>query len=359
MSCAAAHRVIQLEQQARKLGIHTSLLFLGDCFFGSPTVIQPLNIPLILKRVRDFDVIHAGGSGPACVMGIMKPLMKSETLIVYDVHGDVMAETQLTMNTGRGLVGHFNALQIIATDSVAVKHADYFLAASNGVKQSLLARGIKDEAIEVIPNGVDLRLFDCKRTESNEPSSRLFTVTYAGSFLPWHGVHSLIDSAQRLKNGDIKFKIIGFRGRDSKLRETIRTKLGNKVDLMGWLPQDELIAHLKRSDVLIIPADAYSRRVRQAAFPTKFAEYLALGKPVIVTRVDEVSELVEAFDCGFVCQPTPESLADTIRQARDTPEAILSKKGMNGRRLAEVQLDVNLIGKRYVAFLKRIVENQK
>jgi len=359
MSCAAAHRVIQLEKQARKLGVETSLLFLGDCSFGSPTVIQPLNIPFILKHVRDFDVIHAGASGPACVMGIMKPLMKSGTLIVYDVHGDVMAETHLTMSRGRGLAARLNALQIIATDSVAVRRADYFLAASNGVKQSLLARGIGDETIEVIPNGVDLGLFDCERTASDEPSPRFFTVTYAGSFLPWHGVHTLIASAQALRNDDIKFKIIGFRERDSKLRETIRIKLGKRVDLMGWLPQDELISHLKKSDVLIIPADACSRRVRQAAFPTKFAEYLALGKPVIVTRVDEVSELVEGFDCGFVCQPTPESLADTIRQARDTPEAILLKKGMNGRRLAEAQLDVSLIGKRYVAFLKRIVENQK
>jgi len=358
MSCAAAHRVIQLEKQARKLGVDTSLLFLGDCFFGSPTVIQPLNIPWILKHVRDFDVIHAGASGPACVMGIMKPLMKSGTLIVYDVHGDVMAETHLTMSRGRGLAARFNALQIIATDSVAVRHADYFLAASNGVKRSLLARGIRDETIEVIPNGVNLRLFDCEKTASHEPSSRFFTVTYAGSFLPWHGVHSLTASAQALRNDDIKFKFIGFRERDSKLREAIRTKLGKRVDLMGWLPQDELISHLKKSDVLIIPADAYSRVVRQAAFPTKFSEYLALGKPVIVTRLDEVSELVDRFDCGFVCQPTPESLADTIRQARDTPKAILLRKGMNGRRLAEAQLDVNLIGKRYVAFLKRIVENQ-
>jgi glycosyltransferase involved in cell wall biosynthesis len=39
------------------------------------------------------------------------------------------------------------------------------------------------------------------------------------------------------------------------------------------------------------------------AFPTKFAEYVATGRPVIVTNVDETANFVQKFDCGFVCQP--------------------------------------------------------
>jgi glycosyltransferase involved in cell wall biosynthesis len=97
----------------------------------------------------------------------------------------------------------------------------------------------------------------------------------------------------------------------------------------------------------------------RAIFPSKFAEFLALAKPVIVTRIDETASIVERFDCGFVCEPTAESMAETILKAKGTPKKVLHLKGYNGRQFAETELDINLICKKYLQFLDRIMKTKR
>ncbi len=138
----------------------------------------------------------------------------------------------------------------------------------------------------------------------------------------------------------------------------IRKSLGEKAILLDWMPKTELLAELRRSDVLIIPADASTCELlenRVLAFPTKFAEFLALAKPVIVTSIDETSKIVERFDCGFVCEPTARSIAETILRAKQTPNDVLLRKGLNGRQFAEDELDMKSICRKYLLFLNRIL----
>ena len=71
--------------------------------------------------------------------------------------------------------------------------------------------------------------------------------------------------------------------------------------------------------MLVIPADSSNRKQsdnRSAVFVTKFAEFLAIAKPVIATRLDIISRIVETYDCGFVCEANAESIAESIREAR-------------------------------------------
>ena len=350
---AYTHRVVQLERQCKKLGVDTELMFLGDYFFGSPVLIQPMNAPSTVRHLSEFDVIHAGGNGAAYAVGLWKPLLKRRPILLYDIHGDVLEESR-TLIRERDIARSFSGFQMLLQEHVAIGRADYFIAASMKLKQRILGRSsVKEDVIEVVPNGVDLELFDSERTYEDSHST-CFTVTYAGSFLPWHGIENLIDAGEMLDGCDIRLKIIGFKKNDSALKESIRSRLGSKAELVDWLPRGALVAQLRQSDVLIIPADPRLQKVRDVASPTKFAEYAALGKPIIVTTVDGISESVRDFDCGIVCDPTSESIASAIRQARDMPKENLLRKGENARRLAEEQFDMDEIGDRYVKFLKRI-----
>jgi glycosyltransferase involved in cell wall biosynthesis len=90
-------------------------------------------------------------------------------------------------------------------------------------------------------------------------------------------------------------------------------------------------------------------------WPTKFAEYIATGRPVIVTTLDEPSDFVEKYDCGFTCAPTPEALSTSILTAKESSPHELRKKGISGRKLAEKEFDVKVIGEKYYNFLMRIL----
>jgi glycosyltransferase involved in cell wall biosynthesis len=59
------------------------------------------------------------------------------------------------------------------------------------------------------------------------------------------------------------------------------------------------------------------------------------------------ADFVKEYDCGFVCNPDSKSIANMILQAKNTSSEELNRKGMNGRKLAEEQFDIQVIAKRY------------
>jgi glycosyltransferase involved in cell wall biosynthesis len=364
-SNAYCHRILNIEQHCRRLGAETDTLFLKDLFFKSPLLIQTLNLPSVLRYLRSFDVVHAGGPGAAFFCALATRLIGHNTIVVYDVHSDALTERRLIKKNSFDFAGYFTEFQTLLTEYVALRGTKYFIASSPEIKRRFLKRKpshIKPENVEVILNGVDLEQFVPEKDDDTWVASKphMFTVTYAGSFSRIEAVDNLISAAEMLSNvEDINFKFIGFSEEEFNIKINIQKRLGNRALLIDWLPRSKLLTELQKSDVLVIPADASTREQsenRSAVFVTKFAEFLAVGKPVIVTELDLTSKIVETFDCGFVCKPTVESIAEAILKAKGTSRDILFMKGQNGRRFAETELDENLICKKYLQFLNRIIK---
>ncbi len=209
---AYVHRTLQLEQHCRELGAATSLMFLGDLIFSSPVLIQPLNIPFVLRYLKRFDVINAEGNGAAYFLAWAKPLIGRNVLAVYDVHSDVISESRLIRKGRLHLAGYFIAFELRFTQYVAVKGIDYFVTAANRLKRRLLNQNphIKEENVEVILNGADIKSFGPRRRNNCNIQHNDFTVTYAGSFPSYQGIENLIRAAELLDNESIHFKFIGF-----------------------------------------------------------------------------------------------------------------------------------------------------
>ena len=58
---------------------------------------------------------------------------------------------------------------------------------------------------------------------------------------------------------------------------------------------------LSSASILISPRPNHV--ASRAAFPVKFAEYAALGRPILVNDVDETADFIRKYDCGFVSSP--------------------------------------------------------
>jgi glycosyltransferase involved in cell wall biosynthesis len=358
-SNACNHRVFNIERHCKQLGADTSRLFLGDLFFDSPVFIQLLNLPFILRYLKKFDVIHAGASGAAFFFSIATRFIGRNTIVVYDVHSDAITESRLMPKGKLDFIGYFIEFEILFTEYIALSGTKYFLASSSEIKRRLLERNRKviSRNVEIIVNGVDLAQFTSQK--SLDPP--VFTATYAGSFGAIESVDTLVRAAEILSNENILFKFIGFSKEDLSIKSDIQKRLGNKALLLDWLPRNELVAELQNSNVLVIPSDSRNRKQaenRSAVFVTKFAEYLAVAKPVIVTKLDITSKIVDSCDCGFVCEANAESIAECIRKAEKTPSTVLQKKGLNGRRFAETELNIDLICKRYLQFLNKLLKQR-
>jgi glycosyltransferase involved in cell wall biosynthesis len=174
-------------------------------------------------------------------------------------------------------------------------------------------------------------------------------VAYAGGFQVWQGIENLIRAGELLADGEVRLKIIGFRPGDAETKERIAARLGTRAELIDRAAREELVLHLASASVLIIPRPRHE--AVHAAFPTKFGEYLALGKPVIVCDVDETASLVRKHRCGLVADPDPHSIAEVIAVASRLPREELERMGRNGRLLAEREFSWSQIGRRYAKLL--------
>jgi glycosyltransferase involved in cell wall biosynthesis len=324
----------------------TQSMYLKDSLFKVPSLLQPINIPFLFKSLNKCDVIHAGNTSCAYFMKLFDTF--SDTLFIYDVHGLLIQEYLLNFNK-YSLLDEYNLFQSKVLEYFASK-SNYFITCSEPLKNYYIKKGVSKKNVEVFRNGVDLDLFRPLDTRDKKEN---FTVTYAGGFQKWQGIDNLIKAAKIIDDHNVIFKIIGFTSSNYKMKEYLRQEIKTPLILIDSLPREELVKHLNESDVLIIPRSDHP--AINVALPTKFAEYIAIGKPVIVTEVDETSTFVKKYECGFVCKPIPESIADAILKAKNTTMEELKFKGQNARRLAKKEFDQNIINKKYYDFVQNIV----
>jgi glycosyltransferase involved in cell wall biosynthesis len=157
----------------------------------------------------------------------------------------------------------------------------------------------------------------------------------------------------RRTHADIRLVLAGAREGSKEGEIICRTAhelgLANKVDFVGYVPRDRLVTLMRAAQLLVLakPPGLQS----DYCFPSKLAEYLATGKPTVVTRTGPIMAYVEDRVHAFLCAPgSVDSLAETIGWALDHPD-VAARIGAAGRDLAQRQFDYRAQGPRLAGFL--------
>ena len=102
------------------------------------------------------------------------------------------------------------------------------------------------------------------------------------------------------------------------LRQGGRRILGRcpAASLLPWVPFEEIPTLLAAADVVAVPQRATSDTVGQV--PAKIFDAMALGRPVVSTRVSMIPEILEG--CGLLVEPGDvPGLAAAIARLLDSP----------------------------------------
>ena len=221
---------------------------------------------------------------------------------------------------------------------LAVQAADHLLTVSRLQIDPFVRSGIPRERISLIRNGVDLDLFPPLPFQDRPE----FTFCYVGEFQHWQNIDNLIAAFERLNNPAARMLVVGFRESDQQIKQAFAEKFGERVTLIDRVSREALPELVQKVAVLVIPRSDHPA-IRHA-FPTKFAEYAAWARPIMVNNVDETAEFVTRYDCGFVSDPSPEAMAATMEEASRTSVERLSHMGRQARRAAEENFSWDTIG---------------
>lgn len=199
----------------------------------------------------------------------------------------------------------------------ALRHADVLRAVSNSTREQL-SRWMPGRPVIMFPTWTDIEAF--LEAGAHEVRDRA-EIVYAGVLIPRKGVHHLIHAFGQVAPGfpEAKLLIIGREENPAYAaelkRDVAQLGLSGRVAFVGEMPQGELATRMRDGAVFVLPT--YSEGLPRVVF-----EGMALGLPVIASRVSGIPEVIEEGVTGFLVPPGDEAaLADRLRWVFANPEA--------------------------------------
>lgn len=313
-------------------------------------------------HAKNIDVIYTGSTPPTqgILCGLVKKKLSSKykknVPLIYSlqdvfpdsmVHAGMTKEGSLIWKIGRKV------------EDYTYRHADKIIVIGEDIKSNIMAKGVPEEKIEVIPNWVDTDVIKPVSREENALFDELslkrdgFYITYAGNLGAAQGVDTIIKTASLLKDmKDIQFIIFGD-GVDRHKMETAEKELSN-LKLFPLLPQSRISEVYSLGDLSLV---ACKSGIGKGAIPSKSLSIMATATPVLLS-FDENSELwnlIKENNCGYL-SPADDAvtLADQIKTAYNERQNIL-EKGAKARFLAESQFSKNVLLKKNHDLVKNAV----
>ncbi len=245
-----------------------------------------------------FDLLHAHSPS---LCGISAILAKNKNIpFIYEVRA---FWEDAAVDQGRIKEGSLKYKIYKRSEDFVLKRANAIVVICKGLKEELVKRGFDEDKIFIVPNGIDLNMFDHKKVKENDLRKKLnisdeAVVGFIGSFYRFEGLDLLIRAVEDLNQ--IKLLLVGDGEKFLELKKLVSKRgLGSKVIFTGRVPHQEVINYYSVMDLLVYPRK--DERITRIVTPLKPLEAMALGKVVIGSDVDGVKEIIgEGKEAGGI-----------------------------------------------------------
>ena len=190
---------------------------------------------------------------------------------------------------------------------------------------------------------------DQSSTPSNDQHPEFLRIVYTGGFEVLRGLHTVVRALALLpeadgEGSDVHLDLIGARDSDyvRRLRADVdELNLSRRVTLHEWIPREEVTARIDSADLTLVPHEANDQT--NATVPHKLFQYMARGKPVLVSSCPPLAKHIRAADAGLVFAAGDEhDCARAITEALDR-RGDLQQLGENGRRYVSEKMNWELV----------------
>jgi glycosyltransferase involved in cell wall biosynthesis len=232
------------------------------------------------------------------------------------------------MNVGSGLANFLIKVYERTVSRWIIRSSDQLIAVSEMVRQHAINLGAAPNKVVVIPNGVDIDLFQPKEQMPNNPT-RARRVAFVGRLIFNKGIQYLVEAAPYvLKQAPAtEFIVVG----DGPLRNTMirRCKeLGvlSSFSFLGLVPSVADV--LKECQIFVRPS-------LTEGMPLTILEAMSCGLPVLVTKNMGVNNIVIPGKTGVLLDPgNVRQLASSLVELINNYE-LCQELGHNARLLVE------------------------
>ena len=281
---------------------------------GLSSLLQGIGLARHARRAR-ADIVHSHGY-KAVVPGVVAARLTGAKSII----------------TGHNLFPAEASNLAKASLRLAARLSDRVIAVAPALAASLAAAGVDERKITVVPNGIDLSVYDAgdRRPvlESLRIDDRTKIVLCAARLTEVKGVEHLIRAAALLseRRSDVRVLIAGDGPDREALHELARNTAPETVVFLGY--REDVPNLLAAADVVAIPSLAEGH-------PLILIESMAARKAIVASRVGGLADTITDNETGLLVPPAdPKALAEAILTVIESP-GLAERLGASARRHAE------------------------
>ena len=223
----------------------------------------------------------------------------------------------------------------------AIRLVDHVFTICEGLRSDLLARGIPEDKVTVIPNAVDVSSFNLASPPDPELQTKWglmgkTVVGFIGSFYAYEGLDLLLAALPELirQRPDVRLLLVGGGPQESVLREQA-AQLGvqDYVVFTGRVPHQDVGRYYDLINILAYPR--HPMRLTELVTPLKPLEAMAQGQLFVASDVGGHTELIEHNKTGILfkagdCESLTQAVLGLLNDSRRWPEL-----KANGRHFVE------------------------
>jgi len=289
---------------------------------------------LRIHRREPVDVVYVHAPPDFLIVTALIPRLLGSG-VVLDIH-DLSPHMFNARFSGRRISRLAEgALRLVERGACSV--ADRVITVHEPYRDELAAHGVPRRKIAIVmnaplPDSVEQGL----AAASDRPTSDAFVVAYHGTVNHWYGVDLLVEAIARLRGErpELSGLILG-EGDALPAVERLARELDVDAQIeftRAYISNAEAIARVAGADCGVVP----NRRLllNRFALSSKLLEYVALGVPVVVARLETLEAHFGPDEVTFFEADNAESLAEAIDWVVQNPQQAW-EKAQRARRRAE------------------------
>jgi glycosyltransferase involved in cell wall biosynthesis len=182
------------------------------------------------------------------------------------------------------------------------------------MKDEIVARGVDADRVLVNPNGVDTNRYspavDGSAVRAKYGFENRVAVGFIGTFGPWHGAETLARAYVKLRTlhpqlaDRTRLVMIGTGVTLDEVRRILKDAHADESTVFtGLVPQEDGPEYLAACDVLVSPHVPNPDGTPFFGSPTKLFEYMAMGRGIVASKLDQIGDVLEHEKTALLVQP--------------------------------------------------------